>query len=162
MISLVVALVVAYTILILYYSLNFRESTNSYDTSEQCSFSIIIPYRNEERYLPELLRCIEHLNYPSKLIEVILIDDGSKDKSKAICQAWKTKNPGLDISLLDNLNLARSPKKSAILTGLQKVKSKYILTTDADCLVPQSWLAQYNKHMLKSSSDLSAGSCQNH
>ena len=52
--------------------------------------SIIIPVYNVEQYLG---RCMESvLNQTYKNIEVILIDDGSKDRSSSMCDEWKAKD----------------------------------------------------------------------
>ena len=52
--------------------------------------SIIVPVYNVEQYLA---RCMETiLNQTYKNIEVILIDDGSKDNSPVLCDEWKAKD----------------------------------------------------------------------
>lgn len=97
------------------------------------SFSIIVPFRNEAENLPFLLESISKLNYPSHLFEVILVDDDSDLRFK-ICD-FKFK-----IVLIDNIRISNSPKKDAITTAMQHVKTDWVITTDADCLVPKNWL----------------------
>ena len=46
--------------------------------------SIVIPCYNEERYIGECLQSIADQNYPSDLIEVIVVDGNSIDKSVSI------------------------------------------------------------------------------
>lgn len=143
----------------LLYTFRFKAYT-SYDLedkSPQNSFSIIIPFRNEAQHLPYFLRSISTLNYPSSLFKIVLVDDHSEDNSKAICERWSTENTRLKISILDNRDLVRSPKKSAILTALDVVDNDYILTTDADCLLPEEWLLHYDWHLQNNASDLVAG-----
>lgn len=43
-------------------------------------FTIIVPFRDEEKHLPLLLESFFKLNYPTELFEVILVDDDSKQK----------------------------------------------------------------------------------
>ena len=50
---------------------------------ETC-FSVIIPFRNEAENLPNLLKTIAELNYPSELFEIIFVNDASEDNSEAI------------------------------------------------------------------------------
>ena len=58
---------------------------------------------------------------------------------------------------MTNQTLALSPKKSAVLTALQFVKDGYVLTTDADCLLPDQWLLHFDEHIKKYKSVLVAG-----
>lgn len=150
-------IVIVYAVLILYFTTGFKATQLSGKSASQFSFSIIIPFRNEEKHLPNLLRSLNELQYPESLFEIILVDDHSEDKSQAICRNWKAENPTMQIKLLDNQNLVKSPKKSAVLTALQYVENEYILTTDADCLLPEEWLSTFNQFLQQKPSDLVAG-----
>ncbi|RUA12664.1 MAG: glycosyltransferase, partial [Flavobacteriia bacterium] len=44
----------------------------------------------------------------------------------------------------DNIRKSTSPKKDAIETAIKKAKYDYIITTDADCILPEQWLLNYN------------------
>ena len=52
-------------------------------------FSIIIPVYNVEKYLVDCVESIIHQSY--KNIEVVLVDDGSKDNSGKICDELEEK-----------------------------------------------------------------------
>lgn len=152
-------LILVYCVLMLFYTFRFKAFGN-YDLNEklpQASFSIIVPFRNEAQHLPELLKSLSQLNYPKSLFEIILFDDHSEDESKAICERWKNQNTDLKIKLFDNQNLAKSPKKSALLTAIDEVTREYIITTDADCLLPENWLLHFDLHFQNHNSDLVAG-----
>ncbi|HKO78187.1 MAG TPA: glycosyltransferase, partial [Flavobacterium sp.] len=97
------------------------------------SFSIIVPFRNEAENLPVLLESFSKLNYPTDLFEVILVDDESKEEFR-----WK--NTEHRIQFLKNIRLSNSPKKDAITTAMEIVKTDWVITTDADCSVPKNWL----------------------
>ena len=155
--SLAIGLVILYALVILYYTLNFKETKSLKPLQAKHSFSIIIPFRNEEKHLPQLLKCLEQLDYPPSLFEIFMVDDHSEDQSKLICIAWKAEHSNLNVSILENQNLAKSPKKSALLTALQHVKTEYILTTDADCLIPEQWLSEFDTSLQNNPSDLVAG-----
>ena len=49
--------------------------------------SIIIPVYNSEKYLDRCIKSITKQSYEA--FEIILVDDGSKDSSPAICDKWK-------------------------------------------------------------------------
>ena len=108
-------------------------------TQAKTRFSVIIPFRNEAENLPKLLKTIENLNYPSAFFEVIFINDASEDASEAII--LKTiKNSRFSIKLLQNNRISNSPKKDAISEAIKNSNFEWIVTTDADCELPKSWL----------------------
>jgi poly-beta-1,6-N-acetyl-D-glucosamine synthase len=102
----------------------------------EIKFSIVVPYRNEAENLPDLLDSLSLLKYPASHFEILLVNDASEDASREICSRFKEANPDLNIHLLENERTTSSPKKDAILTALKKAQFDYLLTTDADCLVP--------------------------
>jgi len=96
-------------------------------------FSIIVPFRNEAENLPVLLESFSKLNYPTDLFEVILVDDASDVRLKIADYKFQ-------ITTLNNIRVSNSPKKDAIATAMQIVKTDWVITTDADCVVPENWL----------------------
>jgi glycosyltransferase involved in cell wall biosynthesis len=103
------------------------------DLPPKTSFSIIVPFRNEAENLPILLESFSKLNYPADLFEVILVDDASDLR-------FKINDLGFKILLIDNIRGSNSPKKDAITTAMEIVKTEWVITTDADCVVHKNWL----------------------
>jgi glycosyltransferase involved in cell wall biosynthesis len=101
--------------------------------SPETTFTIVVPFRNEAKSLPELLTSIYQLNYPNDLFEVILVDDDSDDD-------FETENYSYNLKVIKNIRKSNSPKKDAIETAIDQAKHSWIITTDADCLVPENWL----------------------
>ena len=97
------------------------------------SFSIIVPFRNEAENLPILLESLSRLNYPTDLFEVILVDDESEERLQIADFRFQ-------ITTIDNIRVSNSPKKDAITTAMQIVKTHWVITTDADCVVHKNWL----------------------
>jgi glycosyltransferase involved in cell wall biosynthesis len=97
------------------------------------SFTIIVPFRNEAGNLPVLLESFSKLNYPTDLFEVILVDDASEKEFKVSGLKFK-------VSVVNTIRTSNSPKKDAITTAMQIVKTNWVITTDADCVVPKNWL----------------------
>jgi len=109
------------------------------------TFSIIIPFRNERHQLPNLLNSLSAIDYPKELFEIMLINDDSEDDFQSIISRFTDQNPSLIITLIDNFRSTNSPKKDAINTALDLSKFDWIITTDADCKVPVSWLLLFNQ-----------------
>ena len=91
--------------------------------------SIVVPLYNEEESLPELISWLNKVckkeNY---LFEVLLIDDGSKDKSWSIVEKLKE-----EYSFIRGIKFRRNYGKSAALnTGFAATKGNVVITMDAD------------------------------
>lgn len=96
------------------------------------SISIIIPIYNVENYLAQCLDSIYSQLTPS--MEVILVNDGSKDNSLAICQEYLKKYP--ETILIDKKNGGLSDARNA---GTEKATGKYVFYLDSDdWLVPNT------------------------
>lgn len=87
--------------------------------------SFIIPVYNVEKYLHECIRSILSQSYQD--IEVILVDDGSKDKSPAICDAFV--NFDKRVSVVHKKNGGLSDARNC---GLQKAEGDYVIYIDGD------------------------------
>lgn len=114
------------------------------------SFTIIVPFRNEKENLPILLESFSNLNYPKNLFEVILVDDSSEEK-------FQVSNSRFQVSQIDNIRVSNSPKKDAITTAMQHVKTDWIITTDADCMVPENWLLTFDQYIQENKVSMLAG-----
>ncbi|TBX70781.1 glycosyltransferase [Flavobacterium silvisoli] len=136
------SILMVYTILMLRLIYGFGKIKTFKNTKEspKTAFTIIVPFRNEEKNLPHLLQSFSKLNYPHELIEIIMVDDFSTDQSEKICIQWRMNHDDIDTTLLENLRLSHSPKKDAIARAMPIAKHNWIITTDADCTVPKNWL----------------------
>jgi cellulose synthase/poly-beta-1,6-N-acetylglucosamine synthase-like glycosyltransferase len=167
MIALTIIISITYFSLIFFLIIGFYriKEFKSEESKEDSSFSIVIPFRNEAKNLPDLLKSISQINYPKTKFEIILVNDDSDDRSVEIIEKFKTghagrqvKNSkpatpclsadkptgGLKISIIDNQKKSGSPKKDAIDLAIKKSKFDWIITTDADCIVPVNWLIVLN------------------
>ncbi len=129
-----------YAILIIALSVGFTKTPYfkySY-THTKTAFSIVIPFRNEANNLPFLLDSIHTLKYPKELVEFIFVDDDSSDNSVAIINNYQLP---YSFKLLKNVRTSGSPKKDAIATAILKTTNNWIITTDADCVLPKKWLS---------------------
>ncbi|MBR2867780.1 MAG: glycosyltransferase family 2 protein [Clostridia bacterium] len=86
--------------------------------------SIIVPIYNKEKYLVDCLDTI--INQTLKEIEIILVDDGSTDNSKTICETYLS-DPRISYYYQKNEGLA-----SARQTGINASKGEYLGFIDAD------------------------------
>jgi cellulose synthase/poly-beta-1,6-N-acetylglucosamine synthase-like glycosyltransferase len=115
-------------------------------------FSIIIPFRNEAHNLSNLIASLYNLNYPTNYFEIILVNDASTDDYKSVIDTFKKENLSLNIQFINSLRASNSPKKDALNTAIKKTNFNWIVTTDADCVVPNNWLNIFNQHIEESKS----------
>lgn len=93
--------------------------------NKQPIVSVIVPVYNVEKYLN---RCMESLvNQTENNIEIILIDDGSKDSSGLMCDEWEKKDSRVRVIHKKNegLGFARN-------SGIKIAKGEYIAYVDSD------------------------------
>lgn len=114
--------------------------------------SLIIPVRNEEHNIPGLIRGIRDQDYPARLIEIIFVDDHSDDRSFHMISKH--------IAGMGNFHLTRNNgtgKKMALQTGLEKATGNLIITTDADCHHPATWISTFASYYERYYPKLMAG-----
>ena len=91
--------------------------------------SVIIPVYNQEKFIGECLRSV--LSQCSEQVEVILVDDGSKDRSAEICREYMARYPA-DVKLICQEN---SGSLVSRMNGIAKAAGEYILFVDSDDLL---------------------------
>lgn len=125
------------------FPMYFRNSYKSTPMSELPFISVIIPVRNGERYIAEALESIHAQQYEGK-IEVIVVDDGSTDRSVEQARAGSR---GLALTVI---RLPASGVATARNAGVRAAQGEIIAFLDADDLWPpfklQSQLACFRLH----------------
>jgi glycosyltransferase involved in cell wall biosynthesis len=134
-----VLLMLAYALLIRRYNLAFKQSRKNFsiaDTEATQLVTVIIPARNESANIKACLSALMAQTYPRSLIEIIVVDDLSEDDTAEIVKNFPVKlirnNPKPGTIAF---------KKQAIATGISQASGALILTTDADCIVANTWVS---------------------
>lgn len=90
-------------------------------------FSIIIPVYNRAKYLNKCIESVLQQDYDLNKIQMILIDDGSLDRSLSICQKFAKKNKNIIVIHQQNQGVSVARNQ-----GLDKADGKFILFLDSD------------------------------
>lgn len=146
-----------FSLIILYYSIQiwiliygfYKTPRFYFDKNDQVpslKFSIIVPFKNESKNLEDLLNSINQLDYNKLNFEVILVNDSSTDNSVSVIHNWRFNNPYVQLTILDNVVVSKSSKKDAITRAICVAKHDWILTTDADCILPNNLLNGYSSY----------------
>lgn len=102
--------------------------------------SVVVIARNEEDALPRLLESLTRLKYPAERYEIILLDDGSTDRTGQLMVEYATRYPHWKALQHDKRNAELKGKKDALTRAVGISRGSIILTTDADCRVPSNWI----------------------
>jgi len=97
--------------------------------------SIIIPAYNEERSIARTIDSALSISYPRDKLEIIVVDDGSRDDTYRIARTFE--NKGVRVFTKKN-----GGKGSALNLGISKAQGELILTMDADTFAEPSSLKQ--------------------
>lgn len=104
--------------------------------------SVIIPAYNEEKGIEATIDSAAALDYPADRFEIIVVNDGSTDKTREISEAAIGKHKGYNIQLINQENLG---KACALNNALKIAKGEFFACLDADSFVEAETL----KKMLK-------------
>ncbi len=99
--------------------------------------SIIIPAYNEEKHIGPCLRSILNTDFPNTDYEIILVDNGSTDRTREIAEQFNVRifiTPDKNISGLRNL-------------GAEHANGEILAFIDADCLATPQWLKNASHHI---------------
>lgn len=109
--------------------------------------SIIVPVYNVEKYLQ---KCIESLlNQTYKNIEIILIDDGSTDKSGEICDRYAKTDERIRVVHKKNAGVA-----AARNDALDMVNGDYITFVDSDDFINEEYCEIFINTLVKNDADI--------
>ncbi|WP_425391828.1 glycosyltransferase [Ekhidna sp.] len=140
-------LIVSFTVLHVFFYLGlafgWRRMPKVYKNESLIPFSVIIPVRNEENTIYQILRHLEKQDYPKELFEVIVVDDFSDDTT--VDQVIQSKDAlSITIHLIQLEDENKQGKKHALTAGVNAAEHETILTTDADCLFGDHWIRSFN------------------
>lgn len=128
-----------------YISSEYRvgSSENRVVSSEEgCpGVSVLVCAHNEAYNLSAYLYALLSQDYPT--YEVIVVDDGSEDKTREVIESYMVQDKRLRITFVPKEARVRSTKKLALTLAAKAAQYDYLLLTDADC-TPESthWISE--------------------
>jgi len=110
--------------------------------------TIVVPFYNGEAYIKDCVNSIILQDY--KKIEIILIDDGSKDKSPSIAD---------DLKMQDNRIIVIHKKNEGVSAarneGIKIAKGKYICFTDVDDYLSENYISYLYRLLIENDAEIS-------
>jgi len=135
------ALVLLYLLAIAFLYRGFARLARQARSASQPKISVVVCAHNEEKNLPNCLRHLSQQSYPQKLVEFIIVNDRSTDRTQEIIDQFKKKDVRFrSITIRDRLP-DFAPKKRAIDAAIRQANGEIILLTDADGRPGPHWIA---------------------
>ncbi|KKQ02054.1 MAG: Glycosyl transferase family 2 [Candidatus Roizmanbacteria bacterium GW2011_GWA2_36_23] len=102
-------------------------------------FSVVIPAYNEEQ---NIIKCVESVfenKYPKDKLQVIIVDDGSKDATLKLIGRYKQDHPAYHINIVSQKN---SGKAQALNNGMKNyAKGELVMCLDSDSFLEENAIA---------------------
>lgn len=114
-------------------------------------FSIIVAAYNSEKYLKQCLDSI--VKQTEKLIEIIIVNDGSHDNTWEIIDAYVREDSRIKaIHKIEN-----EGKSKAIIDGFEIATGKYVSLIDSDDWIDKEYYSKIGNHLMESPEVLISG-----
>lgn len=115
--------------------------------------SIIIPVKDEEKYIADCIDSVLANDYPHEFIEIFIIDGLSKDRTIEIVQSYAEKNTAIKIFVNKDGTVP-----FALNMGIGKATGEYIIRLDAHASIPKNYFSELIKSNEKYDAD-NIGTC---
>jgi len=115
--------------------------------------SVIIPMYNAEKYVEKCIESLIKQTYQN--LEIIIVNDGSTDGSKEVCEKYTQKDSRITL-----INTENRGAGSARNTGIDIAKGKYISFIDSDDYVCNDYYERFYNMIQKTDADIAIGRYQ--
>lgn len=110
-------------------------------------YSIVVPVYGVEKYLGKCVESLIEQSYGN--IEIILVNDGSKDESPAICEFYKSLDSRITVIHKENGGLVSARKAGAL-----KASGEYIFCVDGDDWISKQYIEKFDNIISKYEPDI--------
>lgn len=112
--------------------------------ADRCpTVSIVVPVRDEDRVVSRLLEALLRLDYPSEKRDIVIVEDGSVDKTVQICAEYAKRYPGQVRLVRQSIS---NGKPSALNCALKYARGEIVGVFDADSVPEREVLVKMVKY----------------
>lgn len=128
------------------YSLKAHRNRKKKSRKYEPTFSVVIPAYNESATITRALYSVVANNYPKNKLQIIVVDDGSKDKTYQIANKFKKTNKLSNLMVIKQKN---SGKASALNNAIKNyAKGELVMCLDADSSIEQNAVKNAAKYFI--------------
>jgi len=102
--------------------------------------SVLVPARDEERFIADCLESLTHQQYPVDRYEIVVVNDRSTDSTPQIIRSYMEEHSMIKCVTIDSNSSGLTGKQNALNEGLKVCSGDIILNTDADCIAGPLWV----------------------
>ncbi len=103
--------------------------------------TVVVCARDEEETIFDCMMSLATQDYPVDLYRVLLVDHLSKDRTGELMDKFIESAPiNAEVNHITKPDSLYVGKIQGLMAALDQVKSEIVLLTDADCIVPESWI----------------------
>ena len=107
--------------------------------------SIIVPVYNDEEHIAPLIESLLNQDYPHQLLEIIIVDNNSTDRTREIVQRYS-------VTLLQEQDIQSS--YASRNKGINSARHDVLAFIDSDCIAGKQWISTGVEKLLESGVDL--------
>lgn len=133
-----------------------KDKVQSTKEDECPGVTVVLCAHNERENLSNYLQALLTQDYPA--YEVIVVDDGSEDDTRAVIESYMTRDERLHMTFVPYGARVGSTKKLALTLAAKAAQYDYLLLTDADCC-PES--DQWIRRMMEGFGEVQSDKVQN-
>lgn len=100
--------------------------------------TVVVPTFNREKLLKNLLDSLHNQSYPADKLEIIIVDDGSKDGTGQMVEEYQ-KGPNRNLKYFFQQNKGPAAARN---TGIRNSRGSFIVFIDDDCIASSNWLEE--------------------
>lgn len=137
--TLLLFLALFYCLLIVIFAVAAQRARYPRDPGFRPTVTVVVAARNEEHNIGACLESLVRMRYPQGLLEILVIDDHSTDRTADIVRTFAERDQRVRLHSAGPPQPPLRGKPSALAYGMDTVSSEIVLFTDADCRVSESW-----------------------
>jgi len=137
-------LTIAYAAAVWLFTLGWNRLSGG-ENRRQPPVSVVLAARNEADSIEACLRSLTRQGYQGRY-EVVVADDHSSDGTDRKVARWAEAHAAVKLLPITSVPPGWAPKKHALSEAIAGSDGEIILTTDADCIVPPTWIEGMVRH----------------